>query len=82
MQQIIRYRGKNTLSYSEFGDGNGDSILVQHGLIASNSDDHLSEYLTIAGKRVICIARPGYGESSSYRMKYVAEWGEIVSIFR
>lgn len=80
MKQIMKYRGENTLCYSEFGDGDGYPILVQHGLIASISDDHLFEHLSKAGKRIICIARPGYGESSSYRMKNVAEWGAIVGI--
>lgn len=80
MKQIIRYKGKNELSYSEYGDKNGYPILVQHGLIASISDYHLFDRLIGAGKRVICIARPGYGESSPYRMKNMAEWGEIVSL--
>ena len=80
MKQILQYKGKNSLSYSEYGDRNGYPILVQHGSIASISDNHLFEHLVEAGKRVICIARPGYGESSCYRMQNVAEWGEIISL--
>jgi pimeloyl-ACP methyl ester carboxylesterase len=80
MTQIIRYAGGNALSYSEYGDRNGAPILVQHGIIATISDYHLFDQLIESGRRVICIARPGYGESSPYPMENMAEWGEIVSI--
>lgn len=80
MKQAVRYKDGNTLSYSEYGDRNGDPILVQHGMIASISDYHLFDQLIASGRRVICIARPGYGESSPYRMENLAEWGEIVSV--
>ena len=80
MKQIIKYKGDNELSYAEYGNRNGYPILIQHGMIASISDYHLFDSLINAGKRVVCIARPGYGESSPYQMKNMAEWGEIVSV--
>jgi pimeloyl-ACP methyl ester carboxylesterase len=80
MKQIVRYGNGNLLSYAEYGNKNGYPILVQHGLIASISDYHLFDRLIESGTRLICIARPGYGESSPYRMKNMAEWGDIVSI--
>jgi pimeloyl-ACP methyl ester carboxylesterase len=80
MKQILSYKDGNALSYAEYGDRNGDPILVQHGMIASISDYHLFDQLIESGRRVICIARPGYGESSPYRMENLAEWGGIVSV--
>jgi pimeloyl-ACP methyl ester carboxylesterase len=80
MNQVIRYTGGNTLSYSEYGDMKGYPILVQHGMIASIYDYQLFDSLIEAKKRVICIARPGYGESSPCQMKNMAEWGMIVSV--
>jgi pimeloyl-ACP methyl ester carboxylesterase len=80
MKRIIQYKNGHTLSYAEYGKRNGYPILAQHGLIASISDYHLFDSLIEAGIRVICVARPGYGESSSYNMSQMAEWGEIVSI--
>jgi pimeloyl-ACP methyl ester carboxylesterase len=80
MKQILGYRDGNTLSYSEYGDMNGYPILIQHGMIASIDDYHLFTNLIEAKKRLICIARPGYGESSPYQMENVAEWGKIVSV--
>jgi pimeloyl-ACP methyl ester carboxylesterase len=80
VKQIVEYESGNALSYTEYGDRKGYPILVQHGLIASISDYHLFDRLIEAGRRVICIARPGYGESSPHRMRNIAEWGEIVSM--
>lgn len=80
MKKIALYKNGNTLSYSEFGNKNGFPILIQHGLIASIEDYNLFERLVDLGTQLISIARPGYGESSPYMMKNVAEWGEIVSI--
>jgi pimeloyl-ACP methyl ester carboxylesterase len=80
MRQIVRYKGGNVLSYSEYGNLKGFPILVQHGMIASIFDYHLFDSLIEAENRLICIARPGYGESSPYQMENMAEWGKIVSV--
>jgi pimeloyl-ACP methyl ester carboxylesterase len=79
MKQTITYNNGNTLSYAEYGDSHGFPILIQHGLIASITDYHLFDRLAALGTRLVCIARPGYGESSPYVMKNMAEWGEIVA---
>jgi hypothetical protein len=42
-------------------------------LIASITDHHLFDRLLAAGIRLICIARPGYGESSPYVMANLGE---------
>jgi pimeloyl-ACP methyl ester carboxylesterase len=79
MKQIMRYNNGNLLSYAEYGNKYGYPILVQHGLIASITDYHLFDRLIESGRRLICIARPGYGESSPYVMKNMAEWGDIAA---
>lgn len=68
------------LSYAEYGEPQGYPILVQHGLIASIADKHLFTSLIEAGYRLICAARPGYGESSPYQMENMAEWGKIIAV--
>ena len=80
MGNVLAYKGRNLLSYAEHGDRNGYPVLVQHGMIASIRDDHLFDRLIEAGTRLISVARPGYGESSPYRMKDMAEWGDIVAV--
>ncbi len=79
MLHYIEYHNEHILSYAEYGNPAGYPILIQHGLIASIQDAALFDSLLALGTRLICIARPGYGESSPYAMKNIAEWGEIVS---
>ena len=80
MEKILNYQNGETLSYTDHGNKDGFPILIQHGMIASIKDSYLFERLSRLGTRLISIARPGYGASSPYRMKNMAEWGEIVSI--
>ena len=64
MKQILPYGKGHLLSYTEYGDQGSFPILAQHGPIASISDFHLFGSLIDMGARLICAARPGYGESS------------------
>jgi len=80
MTQMVRYGDGQWLAYGDYGDRNGYPVLVQHGLIASISDYHLFDRLIESGARLICIARPGYGDSSPQVMGHLAEWGDIVSV--
>src|SRR5512135_3559319 len=80
MKKTVPYKNGNILSYVAFGNPDGFPILIQHGLIASINDQHLFQRLSQTGARLISIARPGYGLSSPYEMRNVAEWGEIVSV--
>ncbi len=80
MTQIAKYKNEYSLSYAEYGDPGGFPILIQHGLIASIKDYALFNRLLQLGTRLICIARPGYGESSPYIMKNIGEWADIVGV--
>ncbi len=80
MNKTFQYKNGSLLAYAEYGDKNGYPILTQHGMIASIKDYHLFDSLIGSGVRVICIARPGYSESSPYLMTDMAEWGEIVAL--
>ena len=80
MKHIARDNNGNSLSYTDDGDKDGYPILIQHGLIASIDDVRLFDCLLELGTRLICIARPGYGESSPVRMTNIAEWADLVSV--
>jgi pimeloyl-ACP methyl ester carboxylesterase len=80
MKQSVCYKNEYLLSYTEFGDPGGYPILIQHGLIATITETSLFERLIQLGTRLICMARPGYGESSPYAMKNIGEWADIVSV--
>jgi pimeloyl-ACP methyl ester carboxylesterase len=79
MKKILRYRNEQQLSYAEYGNSSGYPILIQHGLIASIEDHELFDSLIERNLRLICIARPGYGDSSPYLLRDFAEWAELVS---
>ncbi len=70
----------NVLSYAEYGDPNGFPILIQHGLIASIKDAAIFERLVGLGARLICTARPGYGDTSPLRMQRIADWAGAVGV--
>jgi len=78
MIKKFRFNGENVLAYNDFGNNNGFPILVQHGTMASIKDTGSFDDL---GKiaRIICIARPGYGESSPYVLQNLLEYGEIIA---
>lgn len=78
MKNTIVFHNNTAISYAEYGDPAGFPILIQHGLIASIQGGLLFRRLSDAGTRVICAARPGYGESAPYAMRNVGEWGEMV----
>ena len=79
MKFNTQYKNGNSLSCAEYGDARGYPILVQHGMIASIEEYHLFDRLIESGTRLVCVARPGYGGSSPYAMRNLAEWGEIVA---
>jgi pimeloyl-ACP methyl ester carboxylesterase len=80
MKQTLLYKNGNSRAYAEYGDKSGYPILVQHGLIASIEDYDLFDRLIQLGTHLICIARPGYGDSSPYLLRNFAEWSDIVEV--
>ena len=81
MTLLHHYNGPtdHVLAYREYGSPQGFPILVQHGLIASIQDASLFERWIARGVRLICIARPGYGQSSPYPLRNIGEWGNLVA---
>ena len=80
MVSSIDYGHGHRLAFSEAGDPGGYPVLVQHGMVASIRDTRLFGRLIAAGACVISVARPGYGASSPYGMRDIAEWGDIVGV--
>ena len=78
MIKSYKYNDKEKIAYNDFGNDRGFPILVQHGAIASIKDVNLFEKLE-PHARLICIARPGYGESSPAVLNNMLEYGVIIS---
>lgn len=79
MKRSITYQQGQVLSYAEYGDKTGYPILIQHGLIATITEVALFQRLLDSGARLLCLARPGYGDSSPYPLHNIAEWAVIVT---
>ena len=77
MIQIITDKNGSSLSFTEYGGPAGFPILAQHGLIASIKDGWYFNKLIEGGVRVICVARPGYGESSPVELENIGAWGGL-----
>jgi pimeloyl-ACP methyl ester carboxylesterase len=80
MKKSIQYKKANVIFYAEYGNKHGFPILVNHGLIASIDEYNLFDRLIRMGAHLICIARPGYGDSSPYELRDIGEWAELVSV--
>ena len=80
MLETLTYNEGQRLAYARYGEPHGYPVLIQHGAIASIRDGELFEELLRQRRRVISVARPGYGESSPYRMRDIAEWADIVAV--
>lgn len=79
MTHTLLYAGGQRLAYAEYGDPGGFPILIHHGMIASIHEQHLFQRLAAVGARLVVTARPGYGGSSPYPLRSIAEWGEIAA---
>lgn len=74
---ILRYGGGEALSYVDYGPEDGYPVLAQHGMIASIEDGRIFDRLAAAGARIVCAARPGYGDSSPFELRGIADWGAL-----
>ena len=75
----LPYQDDKYISYAEYGNPAGFPVLVQHGMVSSIKDGSIFGDDLTKHARIICIARPGYGESSPVTLKNYREWGEMVS---
>jgi pimeloyl-ACP methyl ester carboxylesterase len=80
LKHTLTYKNGLQLSYAEYGDTQGYPVFVQHGLIASIDDDELFDRLLSRRVKLLCVARPGYGESSPYLLNGYTEWAYIISL--
>jgi len=74
---VIELDSGVSVAVSDIGQPTGFPIIVHHGMIASICDTALFASLVDAGRRVILLARPGYGDSSPVILPNVAGWGAL-----
>ncbi len=66
-----------TLTYSEVGDPQGPLVIHNHGGPSSRLEAYLlAESASRSGLRLICVDRPGIGQSSPHPMRSYAGWAD------
>ena len=71
-----------SLAYAEHGDRGGTPVLFFHGLPGSRLTRHPDESIAAAaGVRLFTFDRPGYGRSSAYPGRRIADWAGDVEQF-
>lgn len=68
------------IGYREFGDPNGFPVVFHHGVPGSSLYGlHFATAASDAHVRLICIDRPGFGASDTYRGSTVSGWVKLMS---
>jgi pimeloyl-ACP methyl ester carboxylesterase len=70
----IRLPDTRTLAYAEYGDTQGKPVFFFHGTPGSRFFRPPDEITTRLGVRLICIDRPGYGESTFQPGRHILDW--------
>ena len=79
MNSIISLKGNRTLAFAEYGDSHGKPVFFFHGTPGSRYFRPPDEITARLGVRLICVDRPGYGESTFQPGRRILDWPEDVA---
>ena len=73
---VVRVGGRRTLGYAEFGDPDGRLVLWHHGTPGGRRQIPLKGRRAAErlGLRLVCVERPGVGDSTNHRYRCIREW--------
>jgi len=81
MKSTILLHDGRTLAYAEYGDPHGIPVFFIHGTPGSRLFHPPEEVTTRLGVRLICVDRPGYGESTFQSNRRILDWpADIVQL--
>ena len=72
--KFITLKNDRALAYAEFGDPGGRPVLFFHGMPGSRFFRPPDEITTRLRVRLICMDRPGYGESTFQPGRSILDW--------
>ena len=76
-RKTVTVRDGRTLAYLEAGDPNGPLVLHNHGGPSSRLEAHLFAHSASKNRlRLICVDRPGFGQSSRQKTRSYAGWAD------
>lgn len=77
MTEAVTTRDGRTLAYLEVGDPNGPLVLHNHGGPSSRLEAHLlADAASKNGLRLLCVDRPGMGQSSPQKARSYSGWAD------
>jgi pimeloyl-ACP methyl ester carboxylesterase len=76
MVAAITLKNTRTLAYAEYGDPHGKPVFFFHGTPGSRYFRPSDEITTQLGVHLICVDRPGYGESTFQPGRRILDWPE------
>jgi len=79
MQATIALKNNRTLGFAEYGDPTGKPVFFFHGTPGSRYFRPSDEISARVGARLICVDRPGYGESSFQPGRRILDWPEDIA---
>ena len=73
---VVRVGRRRALGYAEFGDPSGRLVLWHHGTPGARRQIPLKARRAAErlGLRLVCVERPGVGDSTNHRYKCIREW--------
>lgn len=79
---VIELPGGRRLGFAEYGDPDGDPVMLFHGTYGCRKQRYPDDELTRAcGVRLIVPERPGFGVSSEHEGRSFVSWAEDVAYF-
>jgi len=75
----ITLRDGRTLAHAEYGDPRGKPVFFFHGTPGSRYFRPPDEITARLGVRLICVDRPGYGESTFQPGRRILDWPEDIA---
>jgi pimeloyl-ACP methyl ester carboxylesterase len=74
MTNTISLKDHRALTYAEYGDPNGKPLFFFHGIPGSRLFHPPDEITKKMGVRLICVERPGYGQSTFQPGRRILDW--------
>src|SRR5262245_5567274 len=75
---VVRVGQRRQLGYAEFGDPSGRLVLWHHGTPGARRQVPLTARRAAErlGLRIVCVERPGVGDSTNHRYQHIREWAD------